>query len=404
MYDCEVARQRLSMIDNRQTYLDLMDDANRANVSFYPVDSRGLPVFDTSIAETLPGSGSAVPPGMDQRMLTRRIETLQTLAENTDGVAVVNSNDIDGGLARVVQDLSSYYLMSYYSTNTALDGKFRSITVRVGRPGVEVRARRGYRAATPEEMRAGTGEAPAAPAMATHVQAAFAALGSSRSDVRMRTRAGIGTGGERPIVWVLAELDQALVKSPEWSGGGTVQFSLAGRDGTPVSSATGRIAPGARTVVVELAPEALPAGEYQVRTRATPGDGGLPLADVVGLRVDAERGVGVPRVARRGPTSGLQYQPTADLRFRRTERVRFEWVLASGACVSHAEVIDRRGQRMPIPVTTLLNPCEAATGEPRAPGVELVLAPFAASDYGVRVVFKAPAGELEAVGAFRVVP
>ena len=126
-YDCEVARQRLSMLDNRQAYLDLMDDANRGNVSFYPVDSRGLPVFDTSIAETLPGSLSAVPPGMDQRMLGRRIETLQTLAVNTDGLAVVNSNDIERGLARVVEDLSSYYLLSYYSKNQAQDGKYRQI-------------------------------------------------------------------------------------------------------------------------------------------------------------------------------------------------------------------------------------------------------------------------------------
>jgi VWFA-related protein len=406
-YECEVARQRLAMIDNRQTYMDLMDYANRGNVTFYPVDSRGLPVFDTDLSEkfvTPGGSLSVLPPSTDQRLLTQRIETLQTLAVNTDGIAVVNRNDIERGLERVVADLSSYYLMSYYSTNGTLDGKYRQIQVRVKRPGVEVRARKGYRAATAEEMTAGATAAAAAPTMPAQVQAAFAALGSSRPEVRMRTRAGVAAAGDQPRVWVIAELDQGLARSPEWTAGGTVQVSLVGSGGAPVSSASATIQPGSRTVQLELTPQALPAGDYQVRTRATPGDRGLPLADIIGLRVPAEPTVGVPRIGRRGPTTGLQYHPTADVRFRRTERVRFEWVSSAGACVSEAEVLDQRGQRMPIPVTTLLKPCDAATGDAQAPGVELVLAPFAAADYGVRVLLTGSSGQQEAVAAFRVVP
>ena len=66
----------------------------------------------------------------------------------TDGVAIVNTNNVAPLLRRVVDDLSSYYLMTYSSTNSKLDGRFRSISVRVSRPGVQTRARRGYRALT----------------------------------------------------------------------------------------------------------------------------------------------------------------------------------------------------------------------------------------------------------------
>ena len=79
---------------------------------------------------------------------------LRELAGNTDGAVVLNTNDVKGGVARMMADLGSYYLMQYYSTNTKLDGRFRSITVRVKRPGVQVRARPGYLAPTEAEARA----------------------------------------------------------------------------------------------------------------------------------------------------------------------------------------------------------------------------------------------------------
>lgn len=79
---------------------------------------------------------------------------VRELAFNTDGAVVLNTSDVKGGLARMMADLTSYYLMQYYSTNPKLDGRFRQISIRVKRPGVQVRARPGYLAPTEEEARA----------------------------------------------------------------------------------------------------------------------------------------------------------------------------------------------------------------------------------------------------------
>ena len=80
---------------------------------------------------------------------------MANLASGTDGTALMNSNDLDSGLRRIADDLSTYYLLGYYSSNAKLDGKLpvRS-TVRVKRAGVNVRARRSYRAPTEAEVTA----------------------------------------------------------------------------------------------------------------------------------------------------------------------------------------------------------------------------------------------------------
>ena len=108
---CDADRQMLSMEDHERDFRNLLDDSNRANVSFYPLDPRGLVVFDQSLASGF------IDANVDASNLHSRLESLQTLAGATDGIAIVNSNDIDRGLRRVVDDLTSYYLLGYYSTN-----------------------------------------------------------------------------------------------------------------------------------------------------------------------------------------------------------------------------------------------------------------------------------------------
>ena len=191
--ECEKERADLAMMDNDRRFRDMFGEANRANVSFYPIDPRGLPTFDTPI-----GPDPPLPLQQDQAQLTARRESLITLALNTDGIALVNSNDLRKQLRRVADDLTSYYLMGYYSSNGKLDGKFRYIKVRSKRPGIEVRARQGYRAATPEELaRARTSASGPAP----DTKAAMSrALGTIESDARAQGRKTTRGSGE-PIIF-----------------------------------------------------------------------------------------------------------------------------------------------------------------------------------------------------------
>jgi hypothetical protein len=69
---------------------------------------------------------------------------LRALAEETNGYAAVNSNDLKGAFDRIVRDNSSYYVLAYYPPTSRRDGRFHRIQVRVSRPGLTVRARRGY--------------------------------------------------------------------------------------------------------------------------------------------------------------------------------------------------------------------------------------------------------------------
>jgi hypothetical protein len=191
--ECEKDRADLAMVDHAQTFRDLFGEANRANVSFYPIDPRGLPAFDTPVGPNKPLS-----PVADHAQLVRRTESLHTLAINTDGIALVNSNDLRKQIRRIADDLTSYYLLGYYSTNSKLDGRFRTIKVRSKRPGIEIRARRGYNAATAADVaKART----AAETVIPEAKAALTrALGTIESDARAAGRKTTRVAGD-PVVF-----------------------------------------------------------------------------------------------------------------------------------------------------------------------------------------------------------
>ena len=398
MAECDADRNTLALMDSGVHIRQLHDMANRANVSFYPIYPRGLAVFDAPIGPRRPPDLRA-----DRANLTARHDSLRELALNTDGLAVIDGNDIEGAMQRIVSDLTSYYLIGYYSSNTKLDGKFREISVRVTRPGVQVRARRGYRGPTAEDLTAvAAGEKESAP---NRVSQAFEAMASvsPRSAFRIRTAAWTTTGdGDRPAaaLWIVGEVDHRTRRDLSWSAGAVADVVVVSATGAQVGTKQIDIPPGERTFALRLPDSGgVAPGEYAVRIRVTPNqDGGLSVTDTARVIVPEERRIlGEAVIWRRGPTTGPKYAMTADPRFQRSERVRVEHA-TTAAGPPAARMLDRAGNPMAVPVQVTER--EDASGEFRWVVAEAVLAPLAPGDYAIEVTLD----EGRAITAFKVVP
>jgi len=196
----------LAGLDMDSDLRDLYDTANKNNVAIYAVDPRGLPAFEFDINE---GGGIGIQ--TDANYLRSTMDTLRVLAENTDGRAIVNRNDIAVGMKQITKDQSAYYLIGYNSSQAPSDGKFHEIRVRVKRPGVQVRARKGYWALNAEQTARAL--APPKAAVPKPVEAAInsAIARPSRASV-VRTWIGTSRGenGKTRVTFVW----EPLPKSP----------------------------------------------------------------------------------------------------------------------------------------------------------------------------------------------
>jgi VWFA-related protein len=153
---------------DRRTFTAEMDAAIRAlndsGIAVYPVDARGLmtlPGFDASSRGTAGARGPS--PGARLAPIIANQETMRELADRTGGRAAYNTNDLARAIRRAVDDSLVTYTLGYYSSDETQDGKFRDIKIKVNRPHVDVRYRKGYFAFKPsdtgaqrrkEEMRA----------------------------------------------------------------------------------------------------------------------------------------------------------------------------------------------------------------------------------------------------------
>jgi len=144
----------------------VIDAANHANVTTYAIDAKGLrsksalanvrkemeSFSEERLGQVTAGSERTQQPlsmGLERVEDTLKLDSrtgLARLAEDTGGFLIDETNDLSSAFRRIDEDNQFHYLLTYSPSNTALDGKFRAIQVKVKRPGTQVFARKGYRA------------------------------------------------------------------------------------------------------------------------------------------------------------------------------------------------------------------------------------------------------------------
>lgn len=129
-------------VDNQSQLEATVNTAVRANVAFYPIDARGLSAVVPGGDATQTGAaGNNLYNGAGQRSVKENFnnqqETLATLAIDTGGKALLDSNDLTLGMRQVQEDFTSYYVLSYVSSNPAQDGRYRRIQVKLN-PAVSI--------------------------------------------------------------------------------------------------------------------------------------------------------------------------------------------------------------------------------------------------------------------------
>jgi VWFA-related protein len=163
----------------QQALDNLTDLANRAAVSFYTIDARGLQVLGISAADDLAGDIEGMPnnsqaqsgQNTDYTRFIAKTETtlsdrsrefiesqegLQYLANRTGGLFTKNNNDLSRGVSRALQDQEGYYLIGFVPDESTFKSKngareFQNISVKVKTGGLRVRTRTGFYGVTDEE-------------------------------------------------------------------------------------------------------------------------------------------------------------------------------------------------------------------------------------------------------------
>jgi VWFA-related protein len=141
---------RLSGTENLAQLRATINSAIRANVTLNPIDSRGLVASAPLGDATRPSPGGV---GMFSGVIAERLttrfqqsqDTLYALAKDTGGKALLDTNDLARGIAQAAQAVTGYYLIGYYTNNTARDGKYRRVKVSVSAAAaVDLSYRAGY--------------------------------------------------------------------------------------------------------------------------------------------------------------------------------------------------------------------------------------------------------------------
>lgn len=321
------------------------------------------------------------------------------LSSDTGGRRIGLTNDFTRPLQAVMADASSYYLLGYESPATATDGKFRKIDVHVRRDGTRVIARNGYWAPRAEELRAAAA-ASVTPPVPPDVADALDALRDQSRRVAVTDWVGFQPldSGETQVT-VIFETIATRTPAPRI---GAIDLEITGHDG----------------VKSHHSPVEDPAGVWTVRFPTPPGRlrTFATVKNAAGEELDSwsrdtmvpavnSQQVGAPVVYR--AVSVLQYRalmagtgvaPSAVRRLRRTDRAIVR--LSMGAHLQapvDVQLLNRQG----VPLKTL---AAARAPVPGQVQVELPLGSLAFADYLLRFTVTLPAGKVNRVVAFSLVP
>ena len=136
-------------IENQASMRAATNEAVKANMAIYSVDSRGLeampPVGNASTGSlrgTAAYNGGAMQSNLNANFGSQ--ETLATLSSDTGGKAYFDSNDFAPAFQQIQHDTEAYYILGFHSTNTARDGSYRHLTVKLNRNDAKMDYRPGY--------------------------------------------------------------------------------------------------------------------------------------------------------------------------------------------------------------------------------------------------------------------
>jgi VWFA-related protein len=397
----------MGQIDLNRDMTDVFNACNRQNTSIYAVDPRGLAVFEYGINE-------GVSLTQDTVGLRDSLDSLHVLANNTDGRAIVNRNDLAVGMKQIMRDSSSYYLLGYNSSEAPTDGKFHEIKVNVKRRGVTVRARKGYWAYTAEDAaRAMAPPKPEAPSAVRDALAELAAPAGGRP-ARFWIGTARGTDGKARVTFVWEAVPLAPgVRRDETPA--RVALTAISVDGNPMFR--GRVPDGgdAPAPQVVAGSEAggsatfeAPPGQLQMRIVLEGSKGEVLDSAVREITVPdftkVQLSLGTPRLYRARSVRDLQNiksqpdaPPTTVREFSRTERllVRVDAYAPGGVQPTvSARLLNRAGEPMSdFPVQMV------ASGTAQ---LELPLSALATGDYLIELNAKSDNGTAQEVLAFRV--
>lgn len=118
--------------------------AQRANVTFYPIDPTGTAGIESFVLGVLTSRQAPEALDLSHKVAVNDLDFVQTIAADTGGFAVVSHDDPSAGIAQMFEETGSYYLLGFPPGHPEADGTLRRVTVKVNRPGLDVHVRSSY--------------------------------------------------------------------------------------------------------------------------------------------------------------------------------------------------------------------------------------------------------------------